>query len=41
LSSSPTFPGQNPFAVGAEGVMMAVEVMTARQLTSCAALVCY
>jgi hypothetical protein len=41
LEQQPDISGQDPLAVGAERAMMAVEIMIARQLTSCVALVCY
>jgi hypothetical protein len=41
LEQQPDIPGQNPLAVGAVRATMAVEVMIARQLTSCAAVVRY
>jgi hypothetical protein len=41
LEQQPDVPRQDPLAVRAERAMMAVEIMIARKLTYCAALVCY
>jgi hypothetical protein len=41
LEQQSDIPRQNPLAISPKRAMMAVEIMIARQLTSCAALVCY
>jgi hypothetical protein len=41
LEQQSDIPGQDPLAISPKRAMMAVAIMIARQLTSCAALVCY